>query len=267
MIDLPDLTAFTSRPGDLALLLDLDGTLAPIVPDPDGVVIPDPIRRSLTALASRVGLMGFISGRSITDLRRIVAMDGVVYSGNHGTEIVDAGGEPLDTGVGDLAPLQEFAHSWDADELEGHGIWLEDKGATLTFHYRNAPDVDAARTFLATAVDPRGREAGLRVEPGRMSLEVHPAGDTSKGTAVRIVLDGAPGIRTAISIGDDRTDVTVWRMLNALRGDGRLDAALCVGVRSPETPPVVLESADHLVDGVVPGTDELMRTLAARMSA
>ncbi len=263
--DLPDLTELTSDPGSLALLLDLDGTLAPIVPDPAGVVIPAEIRRSLETLAPRLGLLAFISGRSLTDLRRIVDMDGVVYSGNHGTEIVDTGGRPLDAGAGDLTPLQEFARGWDPRDLEDHGLWLEDKGATLTFHYRNAPDIDAAVSFLATTVAPRGRDAELRVEPGRMSLEVHPAGGTSKGTAVRIILETAPAIRSAISVGDDRTDVTVWAMLGALRSDGRLDAALRVGVRSPETPPVVLESADHLIDGVVPGTEGLLRELVTRI--
>lgn len=262
MVDPSDLAPFTSEPDELALLLDLDGTLAPIVPDPDAVAIPGTIRRSLERLTSRIGLVAFISGRSLADLRRIVAMDGVLYSGNHGTEIVGIDGRPIDAGVGDPAPLREFADGWRPDELERHGLWLEDKGATLTFHYRNAPDVDMARAFLDAHVAPRGRDTGLRVEPGRMSLEVHPAGDSSKGTATRIILADAPAIRSVISIGDDRTDVTVWTMLASLRDERRLERTLCVGVRSSETPPIVTDSADRLVDGVVPGTDTFLHVLA-----
>ena len=257
----------TSDPDALAVLLDLDGTLAPIVPAPAAVVIPDTIRRSLDRLATRVGLLAFISGRSLHDLRSIVRMDGVVYSGNHGTEIVAANGDPVDAGVGDLTPLREFAGLWRPEGLDRHGLWLEDKGATLTFHYRNAPDRDAARAFLDAEVAPQGREAGLRVEPGRMSLEVHPAGETSKGTAVRALLAGAPAIRSVLSVGDDRTDVTVWRMLASLRDDDRLDRTLCVGVLSPETPEIVRESADRLIDGVMPGTDDLLRELVASLTS
>lgn len=264
MYPVASLTELAATPSALGVLLDLDGTLAPIVPDPDGVAIPDSIRASLETLAPRVGLLGFISGRSLDDLRRIVGMDGVVYSGNHGTQIRDRDGSTIDAGVGDLSPLHTFAAEWDAADLETHGLWLEDKGATLTFHYRNAPDVPAARAYLDATVAPRGRDAGLRVEPGRMSLEVHPPGDTSKGTAVRAIFARYPQIRSVISVGDDRTDVTVWLMLRELHDEGRIDRAKAVGVMSTETPAIVRESADTVIDGV-PGTAALLADLAARL--
>ena len=104
--------------------------------------------------------------------------------------------------------------------------------------------------------------SGLRVEPGRMSLEVHPAGDSSKGTAVRAILDRESAIRSAISVGDDRTDVTVWHMLDTLRAEGRLAGSLSVGVLSAETPPIVTESADTLIEGVA-GTERFLAALVA----
>jgi len=262
MAKAPETAALTADPAALALLLDLDGTLAPIIPDPDSVAIPPGIRTSLTQLVAGIGLVAFISGRSLSDLRRIVGMTGVVYSGNHGTEIVDRDGMPIDAGLGDPEPLRAFASHWGRADLGDRGIWLEDKGRTLTFHYRNAADPEAARAYLDETAAPDGRRAGLRVEPGRMSLEVHPAGDSSKGTAVRAILDRESAIRSAISVGDDRTDVTVWHMLDTLRAEGRLAGSLSVGVLSAETPPIVSESADTLIEGVA-GTERFLAALVA----
>ena len=83
-----------------------------------------------------------------------------------------------------------------------------------------------------------------------MSLEVHPAGDIDKGAAVMRILDGEPQVVAAISLGDDRTDTTVWRALRQACAAGRLHTALAVGIQSDETPQIVRDSADLLVEGV-----------------
>ncbi len=249
-------------PGSSAILLDLDGTLAPIIPQPDGVAIPDDIREVLPTLRDRYGVVAFISGRSLHDLRRIVGMDGVIYSGNHGQQIIGRDGEPMPTPPVDLSALQEFAARWCDRTLDRLGIWLENKEQTLTFHYRNAADPDAAELYLAREVATAGADAGLRVAPGRMSLEVHPGGSTSKGTAARAILDAHPRIRRVVSLGDDRTDVDVWRLLDELTSNGSLEVGVSVGVMSDETPDVVRENADVAVNGV-PGSAGVLRHLAA----
>jgi len=249
-------------PEHSAILLDLDGTLAPIVPDPDGVAIDEGIRRVLPALRDRFGLVAFISGRSLDALNRIVGMPGVVYSGNHGQQLMGREGTPLPVPETDLTALQEFAERWSPETLDRLGVWLENKRHTLTFHYRNAADPDAAEHYLATQVAPVGTDAGLRVSPGRMSLEVHPGGTISKGTAAQAILDAHPGIRQVVSLGDDRTDVDVWRMLDTLTKRGDLDLGVGIGVLSDETPDIVREHAHLTVEGI-PGSADVLARLAA----
>jgi trehalose 6-phosphate phosphatase len=245
-----------------AVLLDLDGTLAPIVERPDDVRIPEDLRQLLPVIAKRFGLLAFISGRAINGLRGIVGLDGVAYSGNHGLEIRLADGRrlPSPDAAGHREALRAFARRWAPGDLGHSGVWLEDKGATLTFHYRTAPDPVRAAALLEGDVAPSARAAGLVAAPGRMSLEIHPTAAVTKGTAARALVDETPGIRHAISFGDDRTDVEVWRALRALTAEGRLNTGLGVGVTSDESPSLVLEEADLLVPGVA-GVAEILRTL------
>ena len=235
-----------------AILLDLDGTLAPIVERPADVRITDAIRALLPALASRYGMVAFVSGRAVAQLERIVDLPGVAYSGNHGAEIRLRDGRrlPVAQAEAELPRLRAFAGEWPTRVLKPWGVWLEDKGATLTFHYRTADDPERAAQFLQDTVASRARAAGLIAEPGRMSLEIHPAVQVNKGTAARALLETHPEIHRALSIGDDRTDVTIWRELRRLVDARRLKGAVAVGVRSDESPPEVIEEADVLVDGV-----------------
>lgn len=237
-------------PARSAVLLDLDGTMAPIIPDPQAVAIHPAIRGVLPQLRERYGLVAVVSGRQLGALRTIVGMEGIAYAGNHGLEIVAACGDAVPVPGVDLAPLAELATRWPPDRLTGHGVWLENKLQTLTFHYRGADDPAAASNFLRDNVAPDGRAAGLRVEQGRMSLEVHPAGTASKGTATAALLGLMPELEHVVSIGDDRTDTTVWQYLHGQRAAGRLLDAIAIGVLSAETPQVVHDVADYLVAGI-----------------
>lgn len=250
-------------PGASAILLDLDGTLAPIVEHPEDVRIPADLRRLLPTIAARHALLAFISGRALDSLRAIVGLDGVAYSGNHGLEIrlPDGRGLPSPDAAGHRAALREFARRWAPHDLAGGGVWLEDKGATLTFHYRTARDPARAIALLGHTIAPAARDAGLVATPGRMSLEIHPSAAITKGTAARKLLEARPDVRHVLSVGDDRTDVEVWRALRDLVAAGRLATGVGVGVESDESPPVVLEEADALVPSVA-GVGELMAVLA-----
>jgi trehalose 6-phosphate phosphatase len=252
----------SSSPPETAVLLDLDGTLAPIVERPTDVEIPTSLRRLLPQLVARFGLVAFISGREVSHLQGIVGCAGAAYSGNHGVQISRADGRTIPvSGAAEAADaIRRFAGTWTAERLQDRGIWLEDKGATLTFHYRTAAEPGEAARFLEEAVALEAQAAGLVAETGRMSLEIHPPGRVNKGTAARALLEDSPAIRQAISVGDDRTDVTIWHELRRLIRAGRLDYAVAVGVRSDESPPEVLTEADVLVDGVE-GTEAVLRAL------
>jgi trehalose 6-phosphate phosphatase len=236
------LDRFRSEPERAAVLVDVDGTLAPIVERPEDSAVPDETRSELERLAGRYGLIASVSGRPSNDVRRLVRVDGIEYVGVHGLE--------ADPDARRFAPqLEAFAEriAWP---------WtVENKGGvTLSFHYREAKDQqEAAR--LAADVARAAEEAGLRPHHGRKVLEVRPPVEADKGTAVRRLLDGRPVTR-ALYAGDDTTDLDAFRGLD----EAGLEVALKVGVASPEVNPRLLTEADLVVDG--PGEFlSLLRTL------
>ena len=230
------LAPLVEAPDQAAILLDVDGTLAPIVRRPQLAAVPDEARAEIERLVGRYALVGCVSGRTGEDAARLVGADGVVYVGVHGLELAD----DVDRW---REPLAELARSVDWP-------WeIEDKGLTVAFHFREAPDENAARVELE-AVAMRAREAGLVPHWGRRVLELRPPVDADKGTAVhRLVTER--GLRRALYAGDDTTD------LDAFRGLDGLDAAVRVAVASAEGP----EDLQAAADVVVAGPDELLSLL------
>jgi trehalose 6-phosphate phosphatase len=207
-----------------AILLDVDGTLAPIVPRPEDAQVPDDARAELTRLVGRYGLVACISGRTGEDARRLVQVEGVRYVGTHGLEL-EPEAERWRT------PIREFAASVD---------WpVEDKGLSVSFHYRQAEDEKAAVRYLEEVAE-RARAAGLVPRFGRKVLELRPPVPASKGTAVRHLLAEA-GLGRALYAGDDTTDLDAFR---ALRG---LELGIRVAVSSDEAPPGLASRADIVV--------------------
>ena len=215
-----------AEPERAALLLDVDGTLAPIVERPEDAAVPEETRVELRRLAARYALVACISGRPSDDAARIVGLPELVYVGEHGLE---------------LAPeaecwreqLEEFARTVD---------WpAERKRLSVSFHWRTAPDPGAAEALLARAAE-RARGAGLRPRFGRMVLEIRPPIDADKGTAVRALLEER-GLRRALYAGDDTTD------LDAFRGLDGLELAVRVALSSSEGPYELSAAADLVVDG------------------
>jgi len=203
----------------LLLLLDVDGTLAPIAPRPSLARVPDQTREVLTVLARhpRVRVV-LVSGRAAHDARRMVSVESVWTIGNHGAEIIDPNGivtvdpsvaryaEPLRRAVQTLEPV--------LDQLDG--VILEDKQWTLSIHYRLADDAVMPR--LEALVAEAAEDAGLIVMAGKEVFEVRPPVNVDKGTAVRRVAEqlGAFGAESSLLFaGDDRTDEDAFRMLRA----------------------------------------------------
>ena len=149
------LTKLTGDPSQAALFLDVDGTLAPIVERPELAEVPEEARVELRRLRNRYALVACISGRTGAEAWRLVGVDGIVYVGVHGLELApDADAW--------RAPLQPFA------ALEWP--WIEDKGLTVAFHWREAPDEEAARMELEGIAE-RARDSGLETRWGRKVLE------------------------------------------------------------------------------------------------
>jgi trehalose 6-phosphate phosphatase len=225
---LADLAADPQR---AAILLDVDGTLAPIVQRPAAASVPPETRAEVERLASRYALVACITGRTGADAERLVGVPGVVYVGVHGLE------------------LEPEAHAWTGRlrEFAASVDWpVEDKGVTVSFHYRQAEDERHAIEYLQEVAE-RARAAGLVPHFGRKVLEVRPPVQADKGTAVRRLL-GERGLGRALYAGDDTTD------LDAFRGLGGIELGVRIAVASDEAPPDLVRQADV----VVFSTDELL---------
>jgi trehalose 6-phosphate phosphatase len=212
-------------PRAAGLLLDVDGTLAPIVGRPDLAAVPAETRSELARLVSKYALVACVSGRTADDAARVVGVNGIRYVGEHGLELDPAAGEWA-------RRLAAFAASVDWPAEPG-------KRLTLAFHFRTADDQAEAVRLLCEVAD-RALAEGLRPRWGRKVLEVRPPLDTDKGDAAQRLLDSA-GLRRALYAGDDATD------LDAFSGLDGLEVAVRVAVLSEESPADLGESADVVV--------------------
>ncbi|MDX6582641.1 MAG: trehalose 6-phosphate phosphatase [Solirubrobacterales bacterium] len=246
----PILEPLRADPGAGAILCDIDGTLAPIVDDPEAAEVPPAAREALAELAGRYRLVACVSGRRASAARRMVGVEALTYAGNHGLELLAPGDSRprLDPALGHRASAAAgFVTRLDWDGLARVGLRLEDKGPIQAIHWRGAPDAETAAQ-RAREIGVLAEEEGLVPHLGRMVLEVRPLATVHKGIAVRRLVQEA-GVATALFGGDDRTDLDAFAALRELEGDGELDHAVCVGVASPETPPEIERRADLTVAG------------------
>jgi trehalose 6-phosphate phosphatase len=256
------LARLRAEPARAAILTDVDGTLAPIVPRPSDAAVPARAAELLTLLSERYGLVGCVSGRRAEEARRLVGVEGIAYTGNHGLELLLPGDEAprvdpsLQGREGDAAA---FVSELGIEALAETGLRLEDKGPIQALHWRGAGDERGAEARAHEIAAAAGR-GGLEPRWGRKVLELRPPGGGGKDAAVAALL-AIDGITAAIYAGDDRTDLDAFRRLRALREDGELETAICVGIVSDEGPPELIEESDLRVDGP-PGWLALLEELA-----
>ena len=221
-----DLIARLARePERTALLLDVDGVLAPIVDVPHEATVPEETRAELLRLHARYALVACISGRAGTDARRVVGLDELVYVGEHGLELVPEASAWSERLLGLAATVD-----WED---------VERKPLTITFHYRRAED-EAEALRMLEAVATRARAEGFVARFGRKVLELRPPVAAHKGTAVTHLL-GERRLERALYAGDDTTDLDAFQ---ALAG---LELGVAVAVASAEGPPELREAADIVV--------------------
>ena len=244
------LSALIDDPAHSAILLDVDGTLAPIVRHADDAMVPGPTRSLLSAIAKRYGLVACISGRRATDTRRIVSIGSIAYVGNHGGEVLPPSGTKVLVDPELEAwtrRIQDFARAADTTELRRLRVRLEDKGSITAFHWRGAPNETQAE-MAVRAIAAEAEAEGFHTHWGRKVLEVRPPVHIDKGVGIRKLLEGAD-VAHALYAGDDTTDLDAFRALTELVADGGLQTAVRVGVRSDEGPAEIEREADLLVDG------------------
>ena len=265
----------------LGLITDLDGTISPIAPTPRQARVDPRCRRLLKGLLGLLELVAVLSGRPAAEARRMVGLPGraiplrgspgpgglgkkgVVYIGHHGLSRWDQGREEMLPGAEPFAALAAQARR-ELSHLETMpGLLLEDKAFGLSIHYRQAPSAAAARRAILAAVAASPAAQALSLHEGRRLVELRPP-LADKGKALER-LAAEYGLRGAIYLGDDLTDVDAFEALKGLRQGGKV-AGLAVAVASPEAPPALLDGADLTVDGVE-GVAALLAELAAALTA
>lgn len=209
------------RTGGIVLLLDFDGTLAPIVERPEDATMPAPTRAALERLQRLAGVeMAVVSGRGMADARSRARLEGIAYAGNHGMEIEGAGLHRIHEEAAAARPaLQAVLERLQPELVAIEGTLVEDKGLTLSIHYRRVPRprVEEVRARVLAAV---ASGAPLRVTEGKEVLEVRPAVEWDKGRAVEFLLgeiDPVPGT-PVLYLGDDTTDEDAFRSLRSWSG-------------------------------------------------
>jgi len=204
--------------GEVALLLDIDGTIVDIAPTPASVRVTPALKRVLPRLVRLTGgALALVSGRALADIDRLFAPLRLAAIGGHGAEFRPAHGDKAE--ARDPLGLQpELRQKLRA--VAGAGVVAEDKGYSVALHYRLAPEretlvYDAVNRICAEPWDPP-----VEVLPGKSVIEVKHSG-FSKATGVRELMTHAPFKgRRPVFIGDDTTDESVFAMLPELDGIG-----------------------------------------------
>ena len=259
------LDALLSRPDRALIGLDFDGTLAPIVADPERArAHPDAVP-ALAALAPKVASVAVVTGRPADVAVRhggfagVPGLEHLVVLGHYGAERWDAATDTVTApaphpGVAAVrAELLDRAGAW-------QGTWVEEKGGrAVAVHTRRAADPQAAFDALRPPLTELAARHGLIVEPGRMVLELRPPG-MDKGVAL---LDHARsiGAGSVVYAGDDLGDLPAFAAVDELRSAGVPGLLVCSG--SDEVPEL-RERSDLVVDGPA-GVVALLRALAGRL--
>ena len=257
------LAPLRADPARGAVLLDIDGTLAPIVEHASDASVPERTRQLLIALSRRYRVVACVSGRQASEARAMVSIGSISYLGSHGAELLKAGWtKPVpDPQLEDWARrIQDFGREVDTPDLRRLRVRLEDKGPIVAFHWRGARDEEAARSAIDTIAE-RATAAGLRTHWGRKVLEVRPPVRIDKGAGIRSFLAGTP-VEIALYVGDDATDLDAFRALVQMVEEGEISRAIRVGVSSEEGPREIVDEADLVVEGTE-GVQRLLSMLVA----
>jgi trehalose 6-phosphate phosphatase len=236
--------------GPLLVATDLDGTLAPIVAHASEARVPAGTLAVLDRL-SQAAKVAVITGRDLNTARRMVPVEGVVVVGSHGLEA--SFDDPLIPGVDRVAlsAALEAIEQRVISACPSSFLHIERKAISTAFHYRTAPELE---TNLREALSPLPE--GLRLREGRMVLEVIPDARGGKDVALT-ALARQLHAKALLVMGDDATDVGMFRAALSLAKSDRIHVML-VGVSGgPETPEEIAE----LADVVVRSTEEALEGL------
>ncbi len=233
----------------ILLLSDYDGTLTPIVERPELASLDEETKRVLKSLAKNPRYtVGIISGRALTDLKSRVGLENIVYAGNHGMEIEGLGTRYFDPVAEEVRSFLQLLSRVLSVALRGiRGAFVEDKGMTLSVHYRavDARDEEAVKSVFERVADPLHTNGRIRVTHGKKVYEIRPPVDWDKGKAIVWILTKCKQLKRKgkilpIYLGDDLTDEDGFKVVEKLNGisilvsDELRQSAARYFVKSPE---------------------------------
>jgi len=235
--------------GRTGLVTDVDGTISPIVPRPENARVLPRAREALEGLRDLLTLIAVVSGRTAADARRMVGVDGLTYVGNHGLEIwSELRGPELVPEARPWVPRVAAVLDDVLRQVQVAGVLVENKGATGSLHYRLTANPDRARRELLAVLARRAVTSGLRIEEGRMVINLLPPLMVTKGSAVSWLVR-EHHLERLVYLGDDVTDAHAFRALAGLRETENVQT-LSIGVVGQETPPSVRQLADATLPSV-----------------
>jgi len=231
------------------LFFDFDGTLTPIVDRPESTVLPAEARKLLRTLAkNRHYTVGIVSGRALADLKDKVNVDGIIYAGNHGLEIEGFGSNFLEPVAEEMRPFLQMLGQALSATLRGiKGVFVEDKGLTISVHYRSVDDTEErkVRDAFARVTDPLHVTGRIKVTQGKKVYEIRPPVDWDKGKAVAWLIANCRQARgkggaVPLYLGDDLTDEDGFKVIektggvSVFVGEGNFPSVARYFLKSPE---------------------------------
>jgi trehalose 6-phosphate phosphatase len=235
--------------GRAGLVTDVDGTISPIELRPEDARVLPRACKALEGLRTLLAVTAVVSGRTAADARRMVGVDGLTYVGNHGLEIwSELGGPQIVPEARPWVPRVAAVLDDVLRQVQLPGVLVENKGATGSLHYRMAADPDHARTELLAILARRAVTSGLRIEEGRMVINLLPPLMVTKGSVVTWLVRENK-LERVVYLGDDVTDAYAFRALAALRHTETVQT-LSIGVVGDETPASVRQFADATLPSV-----------------
>jgi trehalose 6-phosphate phosphatase len=210
--DLPSIRDRLSDGAPSLVALDFDGTLTEIMDDPEAPGLTEKRRAVLARIPAQDRRLAVVSGRSIEDVRRRVAIPQAILIGNHGLEIEGPG--IRETPGAELAERLTAVLAEIASAAEERGAWIENKRWTGSVHTRPRDDA-RLHADVGRVIEGAVRAAGFEIRAGKATWEVRPAGARHKGGAVLRLIEALPGAtaRRTLYAGDDATDEDAFRAL------------------------------------------------------
>jgi trehalose 6-phosphate phosphatase len=264
--------AVLERPKETVVAVDFDGTLAPIINDPENAFAHSSAVTALGRLGAQVGHVVVITGRPVVTavrlggFRGVAGLDHLVVLGQYGVERWDAGTDtfvlpPEPEGIAavanELPPL--------LTDLGLGGARVEHKGRAIGIHTRELGDSGAALEQLSQPLHDLAGRHGLQVEPGKSVLEIRASGFDKGDALLGIVAE--LGSRQVVFAGDDLGDLPAFRAVEQLRTAGIEGLLICAASHEEDA---LTEMADVVVEGpegVAAWFDELAAALEAKGNA